>query len=283
MLGVSQRRGSRMRPDYFALVDAVTSSQPHLPGFFLYSIECKGSFGSIHNRQLRKAACQVQSVHHGLGQAPPSLLFATGVLKSGFRVRVLDPEGEGWVATRKDVAGARSSLDQLAPPDTDGIWHIEDVPGFLRGLLELGEAALLSFAGQYRTAVERAPRLTARGERPAVEEAAPRDPLRPAEALVEEAVREPRPPVDRELESPATGAAERGARLSMPLHDGRLLQAFTGVQAARLEAARAGDLQRLGTLRETTPAESERGREEARREGCCASRWTTAACSSYGS
>ena len=53
----------------------------------------------------------------------------------------------------------------------------------------------------------------------------------------------------------------------MPLDDGRLLQAFTGVHAARLEAARAGTLQRLGALRGTTRGNSTRRLDQARREG----------------
>jgi hypothetical protein len=265
LLGVSTLPGSRMRPDYFALVDGVTSETPHLPGVFLYSIECKGSYGSIHNRQLKKAACQVQAVGNRLGNPPPSLLFATGVLKTGFRVRVLDPAGDGWWADHQQMASAESSLERIPPPDPEGVWQISDVPGFFRGLQELGEAALLSFAGQYRTAQERAPRLRVPGQLAPGEQPSDRDDLPSFDASYEEPL-ERRAPVDRELVGSFTGT-EQGVRLSMPLHDGRLLEAFTGVRPERLQAAREGDFERAGMLRQAALPRSEQRHEDSKRAG----------------
>lgn len=250
MLGVSQVLKSSMRPDYFALVDGLTSIGPKQPGLFLYTVECKGSYYPIYASQLKKAACQVEAVRNGLGSSPPSLLFATLISRREFHVRALDPASEGWWATPEQVAEASSSLDQVAGPDSEGMWHISDVAGFLRGLQELGEAALLSFAGQYRSAQERAPRLRAERALSGTDDATIPDPGRYEDPLRRE---ELKPDVVDVTPASSSSGEELGTRLTMPLQNGQSLDVFTGVQRDRLQAARSGDLQRARKLRSSSP------------------------------
>jgi hypothetical protein len=238
--GLTKTPGTRMRPDYFALVDGTTTTSPHTPGLFLYTIECKGTYHPIHNSQLKKAACQVQAVRNGLGSAPPSLMFATSVLKPGFKVRVLDPVGEGWWSDHNSVSLASSKLDSIpSPEDGHDIWHVEDVPGFMRGLQDLSEASLLAFAGQYRAAEVRAPKLKGRQD---------------ADVL--------RSSVDAPIEKSST-ELEQGVRLSMPLDDGKLLEVFAGVKTNRLTIAREADVEALRAMRQAAPVP----REERSRRG----------------
>jgi hypothetical protein len=264
LLGVSQKAGTRMRPDYFALVDAFMTSAPQMSASHLYAIECKGSFGYIHNRQLKKAACQVQAVRNTAGNPPPSLLFSTAVLNSGFRVQVLDPEGEGWSATQEQIENAESAPGNVEFSPADGTWSIHDVPGFFRELEDLREAALLSFAGQYESANERvlaigrANRLPPEDVRHELDEVATSVSTHPVAASRRE--------VDSDLQDAVAGP-EQGVRLRMPLRDGRLLEAFTGVDAHRLDIGRTGDVHAARALRSAPTPDTDPGVPEAQQLG----------------
>lgn len=202
----------RMVPDYFIKVSEPVGGKSPLP---IWILECKGTQGTGHLKQIRKGVTQVGTIkHHPSGVPPPGIISATVFRETSTRVRIVDPPGDEddpWASTK--------TSDRI------------DV--FRRDLSQLDLCATLAFAGLYARAAELLP------ERLRSE---PTEQQR-SETPSQEGL------VDAPLIRAGRGNSASGVRAELPLLGGRTLRATCAVDNRMLNAAERGSVNDLQVAR----------------------------------
>jgi len=202
-------------PDYFFFGGSADELQ-------VLAVEAKGTTGTRWAQQVRHAARQLTCVSlenggHGETLLPPGFVVSVAPKSGSLLVRVFDPEGD-WSGPIR--AGKLEDRKASVRRNANGTSSVMDGELFRRDLVDLAAAKVLSYAGEFESAMVRLPQG-----------------LRVSRDAIELGVGSP---LDRRVVSTEVGEFH-GVALRFQVSGGIAIEAFYGAQMSVLEGLREPD------------------------------------------